>query len=96
MGAGRCRITDDPRPHCGGPSPHFTPLLPPTVHALIFIARRVQHFLPSSIRVDLYLPTLLGDFSSLLMLPFSFSLFLQINKTDKAHNAVIIQLKDQR
>ena len=41
------------------PLPHYA-----TVPALIFIAGRIQHFLPSLIRVDLYLPTLLGDFSS--------------------------------
>ena len=32
-------------------------------NAFIFIARIIQHFLASSIRVDLHLPTLLGDFS---------------------------------
>ena len=38
-----------------GPSP----LLPTTVRGFIFIARRIQCFLPSSTRVELYLPTLL-------------------------------------
>ena len=47
-------------------------LLLTTVPALIFIARRIQHFLPSSIRVDLYLPTLIrGRFQQLFFVdPF--------------------------
>ena len=45
----------DPGSYSGLPFP-----LPTTARALLFIARRTQHFLPSSIRVDLYLPTLLG------------------------------------
>ena len=49
----------DPGSYSGLPSP-----LPSTVPALIFIARIFQLFFPSSIRVDSYLPTLLGDFSS--------------------------------
>ena len=39
----------------GGPS---SPLST-TVRVFVFIARRIQHFLPSSIRVELCLPTLL-------------------------------------
>ena len=50
----------DPGSYSGLPSP-----IPSTVPALIFIARKsIQHLLPSSMRVDLYLPTLLGDFNS--------------------------------
>ena len=49
----------DPGSHSG---PSFP--LPTTVRAFIFIARRIQHFLPSSTRVELYLPTLLDTLSS--------------------------------
>ena len=50
----------DPGSHSGPFS-----LVPTTFRALIFIATRIQHFfLPSSTRVDLYVPTLLGDLSS--------------------------------
>ena len=42
----------------GSQSRLFSPL-PTTVLAFIFIARRVQHFLPSSTRVEFCLPTLL-------------------------------------
>ena len=49
----------DPGSYSGLPFP-----IPTTAPALIFVARRIPHFLPSSIRVDVYLPTLLGDFSS--------------------------------
>ena len=49
----------DPRAHSGRSSP-----LPTTVGAFIVIARIIQHFLPSSTRVELYLPTLLGALSS--------------------------------
>ena len=38
--------------------------LPTSARAFIFIARRTQHFLPSSTRVELYLLTLLGALSS--------------------------------
>ncbi|CAM9334454.1 unnamed protein product, partial [Laminaria digitata] len=38
--------------------------LPTTVRAFIFIARRVQHFLPSSTRVEVCLPTLFGAIGS--------------------------------
>ena len=69
----------DPGLYSGLPSPLST-----TVHALIFIARRIQCFLPSSIIVDMYLPTLLGDFSGLLIL--SSRLFRQLFNADKAHN----------
>ena len=51
----------DPGSHIG---PSFP--LPTTVRAFIFIARNIQHFLPSSTRVKLHLPTLLGALSSLL------------------------------
>ena len=44
----------DPGPHSGPFSP-----LPTTVHSSIFIARRLEHFLPSSTRVELYLPEVL-------------------------------------
>ena len=50
------------RGHIGGPPPP-SPLR--YNNAFTFIARRIQHFLPSSTRVDLYLPTLLGALSSL-------------------------------
>ena len=43
----------------GSQSRLFSPL-PTTVRAFIFIARRVQHFLPSSTRVEFCLPTLLS------------------------------------
>ena len=49
----------DPGSYSGLPSP-----VPTTVHALGLIATRIQHFLPLSIRVELYLPTMLGDFNS--------------------------------
>ena len=46
--------------------------LPTSVRAFIFIARRSQHFLPSSTRVELYVPTRLGALSSLLLSIFAF------------------------
>ena len=49
----------DPGSHSGRSSS-----LPTSARAFIFIARRIQHFLPSSTRVELYLPTLLGALSS--------------------------------
>ena len=49
----------DPGSHSG---PSFP--LPTTVRAFIFIARIVKHFVPSSTRVEWYLPTLLGALSS--------------------------------
>ena len=45
-----------------------------------FIARRVQHFLPSSTRVELYLPTLLGALGRL-----SFVAFLHIKANITTH-----------
>ena len=53
------RSTSDPGSHNG-----FSSFLPTTVRAFIFFARRIQHFLPSSTRVELYLPMLLGALSS--------------------------------
>ena len=50
------------RGHIAGPSPP-SPLR--TVRSFIFIARKIQHFLPWSTRVELYLPTLLGALSAL-------------------------------
>ena len=50
----------DPGSHRGPFSP-----LPTTVRAFIFIAGRFQHFIPSSTRVELGLPTLLGALRSL-------------------------------
>ena len=44
----------DPGSYSGLPSP-----IPTTVHVLTIFARRIQRFLPSTIRVELYLPTLL-------------------------------------
>ena len=41
------------------PSKPFSPL-PTTARAFSFIARKIQHFLPSSTRVELCLPTLKG------------------------------------
>ena len=49
----------DPGSH-SGPSAS----LPTSARAFIFISRRSQHFLPSSTRVELYPPTLLGALSS--------------------------------
>ena len=49
----------DPGSHSGPSSP-----LPTTVRAFVFIAKRLQHFLPPSTRVELYLPTLLCTLSS--------------------------------
>ena len=46
--------TSDPGSQSGPSSP-----LPTTVRAFVFIARRIQLFLPSSTRVELCLPTLL-------------------------------------
>ena len=48
------------------PGSHSRPSssLPTSARAFIFIARRSQHFLPSSTRVELYLPTLPGALSS--------------------------------
>ena len=51
--------SSDPGSHSGPSSP-----LPTTVRAFLFVARRIQRFLPSSTRVELYLPTLLGALSS--------------------------------
>ena len=51
----------DPGSHIGLPSPP-SPLR--YNNASIFIASRFRHFLPSSTRVELYLPTLLGALSS--------------------------------
>ena len=48
------------RGHIASPPP---PSLPTKVRAFIFIARRIQHRLPLSTRVELYLPTLLGALS---------------------------------
>ena len=53
------RSNSDP----GSGSGLFSPL-PTTVRTLIFIARIILHFLPSSARVELYLPTLLSALSS--------------------------------
>ena len=46
--------------HDSVPGSHSRPCspLPTTVRAYVFIARRVQHFLPSSIRIELFLHTL--------------------------------------
>ena len=49
----------DPGSQSGRSSP-----LPTTVRAFLFIARNIQHFLPSSTRVEWYLPTLLRALSS--------------------------------
>ena len=56
----------DPGSHSGPSSP-----LPTTVHAFIFIGRRIQHFLPSSTRVEFYLPTLIFIFCSHFYFPAS-------------------------
>ena len=48
----------DPESHSGPSSP-----LPTTVRAFIFIAIKIQHFLPSSTRVELGLLTLLDVLS---------------------------------
>ena len=49
----------DPGSHSGPSSP-----LPTSARVFIFIARKSQHFLPSSTRVEMYIPTLLGALSS--------------------------------
>ena len=46
--------------------------LPTSARAFIFTARRIQHFLPSWTRDELYLPTLLGALSSWSLFPFAF------------------------
>ena len=68
--------------------------MPTTVHALIFIAKRILHLFSLSIRVELYTPTLLADVSSYAD-PF-FSYILQKNIAYKAHNTMIFYVKDQR
>ena len=75
----------------GSPSGPSSPL-PTTVRAFIFIASRIQHFLPSSTRVELYLPTHAARRSQQLILPFCFSI-LQIKSN---LITVGIELKDQR
>ena len=64
----------DPGSHSGPSSP-----LPTTVRAFIYVARRIRHFLSSSTRVELYLPTLLG-----VLAVDSFCAFLQIKS--KSHD----------
>ena len=58
--------------------------LPTTVHAFIFIARRIQHFHSWSTRVELCLRTLLGALSS-----WSLFLFFQISINSKFHHGGI-------
>ena len=70
------------------PRAHSSPL-PTTVGAFIVIARIIQHSLPSSTRVELYLPTLLGALSSYLIL-FTF------RNNSQNLTTVGIELKDQR
>ena len=78
----------DPGSHSGLPS-----LIPITVHTLIFIAIRVQHFLPPTIRVESYVPTMRGDFSCWLI-PL-FSLISANIYSQHSLQRVIIYLKDQ-
>ena len=64
--------------------------LPTSARAFIIIARR-QHFLPSSTRVELYQPTLLGALSS--WSPLFFFAFLQM----KSNLIMVgIELKDKQ
>ena len=53
------RSNSDPGSHCGPSSPPPLRYVPS-----FFFARIIQHFLPSSTRVKLYPPTLLGALSS--------------------------------
>ena len=70
----------DPGSHSGP-----TSSLPTLARAFIFIARRSQYFLPSSTRVEVYLPTLLGALSSD---PFFIFTFYQ-----KKSNIIMVKIK---
>ena len=61
------QVAAEIRGHIAG-SPPPSPIR--TVRAYIFIARRIQHFLPSSTRLEMYLPTLLGALSSGILFIF--------------------------
>ena len=76
----------DPGSHSGPSSP-----LPTTVHASILVARRIEYSLPSSTRVELYPPTLLGGSQQLIFFLFCIS----ANKKSNIPT-VGIELKDQR